>query len=209
MTLRLGKAFLEPAARLSLIAPAVFAGVLALSPAGSLRAEAPPLSPGLQDLWVQLQPPVAAPERDFQVVRDDREHGVSLDDFVGEVVLVNFWATWCAPCVHEMPSLDQLQADLAEEGLQVVAISVDRGGLNQVEPFFIDLQLDHLAVYLDPKGAIARDLDVRGLPSSYLIDRNGQVVGAMQGAYDWAGEDAKALIRHYIAQPQRQQQAAQ
>ena len=209
MILRLGKAFLDPTARLTLVAPAALASILALAPAGSLLAEAPPLSPGLQDLWVQLEPPVAAPERSFQVVRDDAELDVSLVDFAGEVVLVNFWATWCAPCVHEMPSLDQLQADLAEEGLQVVAISVDRGGFTQVEPFFIDLQLDHLAVYLDPKGHVARDLDVRGLPSSYLIDRNGNVVGAMQGAYDWAGEDAKALIRHYIAQPPRQQQAAQ
>ncbi len=155
-----------------------------------------------------LLPPVATPERSFTLARDGVEQTITLGDLSGDVLLVNFWATWCAPCIHEMPSLDQLQADLADEGLQVVAISVDRGGLTQIEPFFTDLRLDHLAVYLDPKGELARDLDVRGLPSSYLVDRNGKVVGAMQGAYDWAAEDAKALIRHYLDQPVRQQDAA-
>ena len=203
MILRLGKAFLGSSAMLA----TGLAALLVAAPSGALRADEPPLSPGLEELWVTLLPPVAAPQRSFTLAHDGVERSIALEDLSGDVLLVNFWATWCAPCIHEMPSLDQLQADLADEGLQVVAISVDRGGLSQVEPFFIDLRLDDLAVYLDPKGELARDLDVRGLPSSYLIDRNGQVVGAMQGAYDWAGEDAKALIRHYLDQPVRQQEA--
>ncbi|WP_421708103.1 TlpA disulfide reductase family protein [Algihabitans sp.] len=203
MILRLGKAFLGKSA----MPAAALATLMVAAPVGTLQADQPPLSPALQDLWVTLLPPVEAPQRSFTLVRDGVEQSIALEDLSGDVLLVNFWATWCAPCIHEMPSLDQLQADLAEEGLQVVAISVDRGGLSQIEPFFVDLRLDDLAVYLDPKGELARDLDVRGLPSSYLIDRNGQVVGAMQGAYDWAADDAKALIRHYLDQPVRQQEA--
>ncbi len=186
-------------------------GVLAGAPAAG---DSPPLSPALAQQWVPLTPPVPAPQTAFTAVErgEDQtvETRVRLDDYAGRVVLLNVWATWCAPCVHEMPALDQLQADLADEGLLVLTLSTDRGGLNQVEPFFEDLNLKHLEIFLDPRGALARDLDVRGLPSTYLIDRDGQVVGALQGAYDWAGADAKALIRHYLAKaPTPAQQEAE
>jgi thiol-disulfide isomerase/thioredoxin len=176
--------------------------------APAAEADEPPLSPGLEEMWTALMPPVPAPQTAFTAVREGVEQTARLGEFEG-VVLLNVWATWCAPCVHEMPALDQLQADLGEEGLTVIALSVDRGGLNKVAPFYEDLRLEHLGIYLDPRGKLARDLDVRGLPSTYLVDRDGRIVGAIQGAYDWAGDDAKALIRHYLAQaPAPSQQEA-
>ena len=102
---------------------------------------------------------------------------VTLQDFAGQVVLLNFWATWCAPCVREMPSLDRLQAKLGGEGLAVVTVSRDRGGANVVMPFYERLELTNLGVYLDPKGAFSRAFKVRGLPTTILIDREGRVVG--------------------------------
>jgi thiol-disulfide isomerase/thioredoxin len=189
MTLGLGKVFL-------LAGWLAATALLVTTPATA--DDGPPLSDGLREMWAPVDPPVPVPQTAFTVVRDGVEETVRLGDMDG-VLLVNVWATWCAPCVHEMPALDRLQADLGDEGLTVVALSTDRGGLNQVEPFYADLGLEHLGIYLDPRGALARDLDVRGLPSSYLVDRDGMVVGVMQGAYDWAGEDAKALIRHYLA----------
>lgn len=199
MRLAVGKVFLA----------AALAGALPAAPAA--LAEEPPLSPRLAEMWVDLMPPVPAPQTPFTAVDEAVETSVRLGDFAGRVVLLNVWATWCAPCVHEMPALDQLQAELRDEGLVVVALSTDRGGLNKVGPFYRDLALEELGIFLDPRGQLARELDVRGLPTTYLIDREGQVVGALQGAYDWAGEDAKALIRHYLAKapaPEQQEAAA-
>ncbi len=194
MIRRLGKGFL------GLLAVAA----LAVAPrpgerdAGSAQAGEAPLSPALEQLWTDRLPPTPAPQTGFTVLRDGVEQTVTLEAFAGEVVLLNFWATWCAPCIEEMPWLDQLQADLGPEGLEVVAVSLDRAGLRKVEPFFTDLRLDDLTIYLDPKGRLGRALEVRGLPTSYLIDRQGRVVGGLQGAFDWAGPEAKALIRHYL-----------
>jgi thiol-disulfide isomerase/thioredoxin len=180
----------------------LLAGLLAAAPAA---ADGPQLGPTLEREWIPLAPPVPAPQTEFTSVERSGERIVEqkirLDDFAGQVVLLNVWATWCAPCVQEMPALDQLQAELGDEGLQVVALSTDRGGRTQVEPFFQELNLRNLGVFLDPAGRLAGELDVRGLPSTYLIDRDGRVVGALEGAYDWAGADAKALIRHYLSKP--------
>ena len=118
----------------------------------------------------------------------------------GKVTLVNLWATWCAPCVAEMPSLDRLQGDMGTNDFEVVAISVDKGGAATVAPFFAKQDIRHLRMYLDPAGAVLRPLDVSAMPTSILIDRTGREVGRMKGEAKWDGPQAKALIRHYIEQ---------
>ena len=126
---------------------------------------------------------------------------VTWDDFRGQVLLVNFWATWCAPCVHEMPSLDTLQNALGGEDFEVVAISVDQGGQQQVEGFYRAHGLRHLEVYTDPRNRVPAAFGARGLPTSVVIGRNGEWLGTFVGAADWAGPDAMALIRHYLDDP--------
>ncbi len=142
-------------------------------------------------------PPVPAPSVAFQTLNGEV---ATLADFRGQVVLVNFWATWCAPCVREMPSLQRLHQEMADEGFTVLAVSEDRAGAAVVRPFLKRLELFGLPIYLDSKGLLARAFVVKGLPTSFLIDRQGQVVAGLVGPMEWDSQEAKALIRHYLQQ---------
>jgi len=115
---------------------------------------------------------------------------VNLTEFTGKIVLVNLWATWCEPCLREMPSLERVQSRLGDK-IAVVAISEDRGGSKTVAPFIDKLGLKSVKIYLDPKSATERAFKVRGLPTSFLIDREGRVVGRVEGAAEW---DAPKLL---------------
>jgi thiol-disulfide isomerase/thioredoxin len=122
---------------------------------------------------------------------------VSLDDFKGKFVLLNLWATWCQPCLKEMPSLAALQTQLGS-ALTVVAVSEDHGGAAVVQPFIAKLGLDKLDVALDPKSTATRALQVRGLPSSFLIDADGKVLGKVEGAADWDSDQMRATLAKYL-----------
>ena len=119
-------------------------------------------------------------------------------DFAGQGLLLNFWATWCPPCVAEMPALDRLHAQMKAEGFAVLALSSDRGGRAQVAPFYARLGLSHLGIWLDPRGAAGRLLGVRGLPTSVIVDRRGQEVARLEGAAEWDAPDMVAALRELV-----------
>ncbi len=119
--------------------------------------------------------------------------------FAGRPVLINLWATWCAPCVAEMPALDRLQAALEPEGLVVLALSSDRGGKEQVEPFYRRVGIERLGIWLDPRGAAARALGARGLPTSIVVDRAGRERARLEGAAEWDTPEFLAAIRRLTA----------
>jgi thiol-disulfide isomerase/thioredoxin len=125
----------------------------------------------------------------------------SLEAFLGQVVVLNLWATWCAPCREEMPSLDRLQAIFEAEGasVRVVALSVDRAGPERVKEFIDGVGADRLAVYRDPTVKAARALKVPGLPATLLVDRQGREVGRVLGTADWSAEGAVAAVRRVLA----------
>ena len=137
---------------------------------------------------VPVSPPHPAPAISF-VDRDGNP--VSLSDFAGKLVVLNLWATWCAPCLREMPSLDRLQERLGDD-VAVVAISEDRGGSKIVEPFIEKLTLKSLKFYLDPKSGAERAFKVQGLPTSFVIDRKGNLLGRVEGAAEW---DSPKLLK--------------
>ena len=176
---------------------AVSLSVIALwaDPSGALGGEQPPLKGLLRDNFTLLDPPTPAPRAGFQ---DASGQAVRIADFAGRVVLLNFWATWCAPCVRELPTMDRLQARLGAEGLSVVAVSWDRGGLGVVAPFLERLGIEQLEIYLDPKGSTGRDFGVRGLPTTLLIDADGRIAGGIEGPLEWDSPEALELIRHYL-----------
>lgn len=121
-----------------------------------------------------------------------------LADFAGKVLLLNLWATWCAPCVKEMPSLDRLQSELGGPGFQVLALAEDRGGAAVVLPFLEKQRVKALAPYLDPTGATNSVLGVRGLPTSVLIGRDGREVARLLGGTDWDNPAVRRQITDVI-----------
>jgi thiol-disulfide isomerase/thioredoxin len=130
---------------------------------------------------------------------DEAGNQVTLDDFKGEVVVLNLWATWCAPCREEMPSLDRLQAMEGGADLEVVALSLDRGGdLQQIKDFYAEVGVRHLAIYRDPKAAAGRALGALGLPTTVVIDQEGREVGRLLGPAEWDSTEALALLRSLI-----------
>jgi thiol-disulfide isomerase/thioredoxin len=141
-----------------------------------------------------LQAPLPAPALAF-TTRDGAQK--RLADFKGNLVLVNLWATWCGPCVEEMPSLDRLQAKLGDK-LTVLAISEDRQGDTVVAPFLQKNGIQHLAIFLDSKSAATSALGAEGLPTSYLIARDGTIIGKEEGGATWDSSEMIAKLQPYI-----------
>ena len=115
-------------------------------------------------------------------------------DFRGKLLVVNFWATWCAPCVAEMQSLDQLAA-LMRQDIVVVALSQDRGGKAAVDPFYSRQNIKNLPVYLDPRGVTRRALGISSLPTTVIYDHGGQEVGRLLGTAAWDSPSAIAFLK--------------
>lgn len=123
----------------------------------------------------------------------------SLTDYRGKVVLLNFWATWCAPCREEMPSLDRLQAQMGGDDFQVVAIAAGHNPPPAVRKFLTEAKVVHLPVLLDPRQQLAREMGVMGLPVTVLIDRDGNEIARLIGGADWSSQTAQTLIRQATA----------
>ncbi len=125
---------------------------------------------------------------------------LKLSDWKGRVVLINLWATWCAPCRKEMPDLAELQKELGSDQFEVLAISVDRKGAEASAAFLKETGADNLKLYVEPTTAIVNDLQAAGLPATLLIDREGREIGRLLGPADWASPEALALIKAAIAE---------
>jgi thiol-disulfide isomerase/thioredoxin len=142
--------------------------------------------------FVFRKEPEALPQFKFQDA-EGRER--TLSDWRGKVVLLNLWATWCLPCRKEMPSLDRLQKELGSDQFEVVALSVDRKGLEASQKFLDETKVERLALYVDPSARANTELRVVGLPVTLLIDAQGRELGRLLGPAEWDGEDAKRLLR--------------
>ena len=166
------------------------------------KGEAPPLAGAMHEFILQT-PPAPAPDVAFS---DGDNATLGFKDFKGKVTLVNLWATWCAPCVKEMPSLEALKQARGGADFDVVTISEDHGGRKLVDPFFEKNNLTALPRYTDADSAVGRAFRVRGLPTTVLLDRDGNEIGRFEGGANWSGSDALALIdwaiKHDGAQPE-------
>jgi thiol-disulfide isomerase/thioredoxin len=145
--------------------------------------------------FIPVSPPQPAPPFSFA---DPGGNTVSLADFSGKLVVLNLWATWCAPCLREMPSLDRMQARLGED-VVVLAISEDRGGGKIVEPFIEKLGLKSVKFYLDPKSKAEQAFKVQGLPTSFVISREGHVLGRVEGAAEWDSPKLLDTLKSFLA----------
>jgi peroxiredoxin len=135
---------------------------------------------------------------DFSLMSLDGQ-SVRLRDLRGKLVLLNFWATWCAPCLHEMPSMERLYQTFKPTEFVLLAVSMDRQGAEVARPFADNLKLT-FPILLDAASEVAREYSVRGLPTTYLIAPDGLLIGAVIGARDWYRTEAKALIAGLLRQ---------
>jgi thiol-disulfide isomerase/thioredoxin len=164
-----------------------FALLIAVSVASAAEEEK---SPKLGE-FIPASPPQPAPELLFT---DLDGKTATLADFKGKLLVLNLWATWCHPCLEEMPALEQLQVNVPDK-LVVAAVSEDRGGKKIVEPFLDKLGLKKVKIYLDPKSDIGHAFDVRGLPTSIVIGPDGKVLGKVEGAAEWDSVEMYGVLK--------------
>ncbi|TIT22246.1 MAG: TlpA family protein disulfide reductase [Mesorhizobium sp.] len=146
--------------------------------------------------FVVHEAPVPIPEISFE---DGNGKPKTLADFHGKVVLLNIWATWCAPCRKEMPTLDRLQAKLGGPDFEVVALSMDRAGPEIVKKFFAEIGIKHLALNIDASGKAMFAIGSVGLPATLLINSDGKEIGRLIGPAEWDAPDMVDFIRSRIA----------
>lgn len=154
--------------------------------------------------FIYLKPPDPVRPTGFREVTGGM---VDFAMFRGKIVLVNLWATWCAPCAAEMPTLDRLQAVLGGDRFAVVAIALDTEGLSPVTAFFRRQNLTHLQIYLDAEHRTVRPdagdgtgppFPLYQLPISYLLDEQGRAVGYLKGPADWDSPQAIGFLQYFI-----------
>lgn len=181
-----------------LLVGAVLQFAVAHPSVAAAQTEEPPLTGAFAEDFILSNPPRPASLGAFKNLAGEVQ---SLVDYRGSVVLLNFWATWCGPCRAEMPSLDRLQNRLGSEGLKVLAVQTrDTSGLQAIPGFMARENLQWLEPFADDQDQTARAYAVQGLPSTFLIDRNGNLIGGLLGAAEWDSPDALALIRYYLDQ---------
>lgn len=119
----------------------------------------------------------------------------SLDEFRGKWVVLNFWATWCAPCRVEMPSLGALQTAMGGPQFQVVTVASGRNAVPAIDRFFAEAGVTHLPALRDPKGELSRALGILGLPVTLILNPEGQEVGRLIGDADWNSAEARTVLQ--------------
>jgi thiol-disulfide isomerase/thioredoxin len=160
------------------------------------RANAPAMtvtapSNGTLAAFVRRKSPEPLPELAFT---DAAGKPMTLADFRGKTILLNLWATWCAPCRKEMPSLDRLQKALGSDKFEVVALALERGGIPAAQKFFDDAKVQSLKLYVDQTTRAGAALRALGMPVTILIDPQGRESGRLAGPAEWDAPEAQAMI---------------
>ena len=149
--------------------------------------------PNIKNLVVIKKPKVY----ESVIFKDKNQKEINLADYKGKLVVLNFWATWCAPCREEMPSLDKLQSDNRLENLMVFPINIGQEDLSKSEIFFKELNIQNLDIYFDSTVTLAKKFTLRGVPTTILFNKKGQEFARILGAIDFNNEELINWLKLY------------
>ena len=128
---------------------------------------------------------------------DSKEKLIKLDDYKNNLVMLNFWATWCAPCKEEMPSLDTLKINPNFTNLRIFPINVGKDNLKKSRKFFADLNIKNLEIYFDNTSTLAKDLLLRGVPTTVLFDKQGKEFARIVGSINFNNKEFLKWLANY------------
>ena len=131
------------------------------------------------------------------VFKDSSGEDVSLDDFKGKLLILNFWATWCAPCREEMPSLDDLQSNSNFDNLKIFPINIGQENFSKSDSFFKELNIQNLEIYFDAPITLAKKFSLRGVPTTILFNKKGEEFGRIMGSIDFNNLDFINWLKQY------------
>ena len=131
------------------------------------------------------------------IFKDVNQKDIDLDDFKGNLILLNFWATWCAPCKEEMPSLDSLQSNSNLSNLKIFPINIGKEDLSKSEFFFKELNIQNLDIYLDAPITLAKKFSLRGVPTTILFNKRGEEFARIIGSIDFKNEKFINWLKTY------------
>ena len=128
---------------------------------------------------------------------DKNDNQIAINDYKGNLILLNFWATWCAPCKEEMPSLDKLQKNQNLKNLKIFPINIGQDNFEKSFNFFESLNINNLKIYFDSPVTLAKKLQLRGIPTSILINKDGFEFARIIGSIDFENENFIKWLRYY------------
>ncbi|MDC3243340.1 TlpA family protein disulfide reductase [Candidatus Pelagibacter sp.] len=131
------------------------------------------------------------------VFKDSNDYGVNLDDFKGKLLILNFWATWCAPCREEMPSLDDLQSNSNFDNLKIFPINIGQENFSKSDFFFKELGIQNLEIYFDAPITLAKKFSLRGVPTTILFNKKGEEFGRIMGSIDFNNLEFINWLKQY------------
>ena len=149
--------------------------------------------PGIKNIVIHKIPKTY----DNVIFLDKKDQKINIDQYLDNLLILNFWATWCEPCKEEMPSLDKLQANPELDKTKIFAINIGKENLDKVNKFFINLNIKNFEPYFDPPTTLAKKFSLRGVPTSILINKEGQEFARIIGSIDFEDENFVSWIKKY------------
>jgi len=149
--------------------------------------------PGIKNIVIHKLPKTY----DNVIFLDKKDKKINIKEFMGSLLILNFWATWCEPCKEEMPSLDSLQKNTELRNLKIFVINIGNENLDKANKFFIDLNIKNLEPYFDPPTTLAKTFSLRGIPTSILINKEGQEFARVIGSIDFEDKNFVDWIKKY------------
>jgi thiol-disulfide isomerase/thioredoxin len=149
--------------------------------------------PGIKNIVIHKIPKTY----DNVIFLDKKDQKININESKGNLLILNFWATWCEPCKEEMPSLDRLQVNPELDNIKIFAINIGKEKLNKVNKFFVDFNIKNFEPYFDPPTTLAKKFSLRGIPTSILINKEGQEFARIIGSINFEDENFVKWIKKY------------